>query len=85
VVLPQAIRISIPPIINQYLNLTKNSSLAAAIGYPDLVTVFSGTSLNITGQALEIIGITMLTYLAISLFVSIILNWFNKKMQIKER
>ncbi|NKQ40639.1 MAG: amino acid ABC transporter permease [Sulfurovum sp.] len=85
VVLPQAVRIAIPPIINQYLNLAKNSSLAAAIGYPELVTVFAGTSLNITGQALEIIGITMLTYLVISLFVSAILNWFNKKMKIKER
>jgi len=85
VVLPQAIRISIPPIINQYLNLIKNSSLAAAIGFPELVTVFAGTSLNVTGQALEIIAITMLTYLLISLLVSLILNWFNKKMQIKER
>ena len=85
VVLPQAVRISIPPIINQYLNLIKNSSLAAAIGYPELVTVFAGTSLNVTGQALEIIGITMLTYLVISLIVSVILNWFNKKMKIKER
>ncbi len=85
VVLPQAVRISIPPIINQYLNLAKNSSLAAAVGYPELVTVFAGTSLNITGQALEIIGITMLTYLIISLLVSAILNWFNKKMKIKER
>ncbi len=85
VVLPQAVRISIPPIINQYLNLIKNSSLAAAIGYPELVTVFAGTSLNVTGQALEIIGITMLTYLVISLIVSLILNWFNKKMKIKER
>ena len=85
VVLPQAIRISIPPIINQYLNLAKNSSLAAAVGYPELVTIFAGTSLNITGQALEIVGITMLTYLIISLVVSMILNWFNKKMKIKER
>ena len=85
VVLPQAIRISIPPIINQYLNLAKNSSLAAAVGYPELVTVFAGTSLNITGQALEIIGITMLTYLIISLSVSVLLNWFNNKMKIKER
>jgi general L-amino acid transport system permease protein len=85
VVLPQAIRIAIPPIINQYLNLTKNSSLAAAVGYPELVTIFAGTSLNQTGQALEIIGITMLTYLLISLLVSLILNWFNAKMQIKER
>jgi general L-amino acid transport system permease protein len=85
VVLPQAIRISIPPIINQYLNLIKNSSLAAAIGYPELVTVFAGTSLNITGQAIEIIAITMFTYLLISLLVSLILNWFNNKMKIKER
>ncbi len=85
VVLPQAIRVSIPPIINQYLNLIKNSSLAAAIGFPELVTVFAGTSLNVTGQALEIIAITMLTYLIISLIVSFILNVINKKLQIKER
>jgi len=85
VILPQAIRIAIPSIINQYLNLTKNSSLAAAIGYPELVTIFAGTSLNQTGQALEILGITMLTYLVISLVVSLILNWFNAKMKIKER
>ncbi len=85
VVLPQAIRIAIPSVINQYLNLTKNSSLAAAIGYPELVTIFAGTSLNQTGQALEILGITMLTYLLISLLVSLILNWFNAKMKIKER
>ena len=85
VVLPQAVRIAIPSVINQYLNLTKNSSLAAAIGYPELVTIFAGTSLNQTGQALEILGITMLVYLLISLFVSLILNWFNAKMKIKER
>jgi len=85
VILPQAIRISIPPIINQYLNLVKNSSLAAAIGYPEIVTVFAGTSLNQVGQAIEIIAITMLVYLTISLTVSAILNWFNHKMKIKER
>jgi len=85
VVLPQAIRISIPPIINQYLNLTKNSSLATAIGYPELVTVFSGTVLNQTGQAIEIIFITMLVYLTISLFISLILNIINKKLEIKGR
>ncbi|MBN2964533.1 amino acid ABC transporter permease [Sulfurospirillum sp. T05] len=85
VILPQAIRISIPPIINQYLNLVKNSSLAAAIGYPEIVTVFAGTSLNQVGQAIEIIAITMLVYLTISLSVSAILNWFNHKMKIKER
>ncbi len=85
VILPQAVRIAIPSIINQYLNLIKNSSLAAAIGYPELVTIFAGTSLNQTGQALEILLITMLTYLIISLIVSLILNWFNAKMKIKER
>ena len=85
VVLPQAIRIAIPPTINQYLNLIKNSSLATAIGYPEIVTVFSGTSLNQVGQAIEIIAMTMLVYLTISLVVSAILNWFNHKMKIKER
>lgn len=85
VVLPQAIRIAIPPTINQYLNLIKNSSLATAVGYPEIVTVFSGTSLNQTGQAIEIIAMTMLVYLTISLIVSAILNWFNHKMKIKER
>ena len=85
VVLPQAIRISIPPIINQYLNLIKNSSLATAVGYPEIVTVFAGTSLNQVGQAIEIISMTMLVYLIISLVVSAILNWFNHKMKIQER
>lgn len=85
VVLPQAVRIAIPPIINQYLNLVKNSSLAAAIGYPEIVSVFAGTSLNQVGQAIEIISITMLVYLVISLVVSALLNWFNYKMKIKER
>jgi len=85
VILPQAVRIAIPSIINQYLNLIKNSSLAAAIGYPELVTIFAGTSLNQTGQALEILLITMLTYLLISLIVSLLLNWFNAKMKIRER
>lgn len=85
VVLPQAIRISIPPILMQYLNLIKNSSLATAIGYPEIVTVFSGTVLNQTGQAIEIIAVTMAVYLTISLFVSVILNIVNKKLEIKER
>ena len=85
VVLPQAVRISIPPIINQYLNLVKNSSLATAVGYPDIVTVFSGTVLNQTGQALEVIMITMAVYLFFSLVISGLLNIVNKKMQIKER
>ena len=85
VVLPQAIRIAIPPTINQYLNIVKNSSLATAIGYPELVTVFAGTSLNQVGQAIEIISMTMLVYLVISLVVSALLNWINFKMKIKER
>lgn len=85
VILPQAIRIAIPPIINQYLNLIKNSSLATAIGYPEIVTVFAGTSLNQVGQSIEIITITMLVYLVISLLVSALLNWFNYAMKIKER
>jgi len=85
VILPQAIRIAIPPTINQYLNIVKNSSLATAIGYPELVTVFAGTSLNQVGQAIEIISMTMLVYLVISLAVSALLNWINFKMKIKER
>jgi general L-amino acid transport system permease protein len=85
VVLPQAIRIAIPPTINQYLNLVKNSSLAAAIGYPDIVTIFSGTSLNQVGQAIEIIAITMAVYLVVSLLVSALHNYINHKMKIKER
>jgi len=85
VVLPQAIRIAVPPIIGQYLNLIKNSSLATAIGYPDIVTVFSGTVLNQTGQAIEIIAVTMGVYLTISLSVSVLLNIVNKKLEIKGR
>jgi general L-amino acid transport system permease protein len=85
VVLPQALRVSIPPIINQYLNLAKNSSLATAIGYPEVVTIFSGTVLNNVGQAIEIMILTMMVYLTISLVISLILNIFNKKMQIKGR
>ncbi len=85
VILPQAIRIAIPPTINQYLNIVKNSSLATAIGYPELVTVFAGTTLNQVGQAIEIIAMTMLVYLVISLVVSALLNWINFKMKIKER
>ena len=85
VVLPQALRVIIPPVINQYLNLVKNSSLATAIGYPELVTVFSGTSLNQVGQAVEIILMTMAVYLVISIIISVLMNYLNKKMQIKER
>ena len=83
VVLPQALRVAIPPIINQYLNLTKNSSLAAAIGYSELVSTFAGTVLNQVGQAVEIIMMTMAVYLTISLVISLILNIVNHKMSIK--
>ena len=85
VVIPQALRVIIPPLTNQYLNLTKNSSLAAAIAYPDLVLVFAGTALMQTGQAVEIIAITMAVYLTISLVISAIMNWYNNKMALVER
>ena len=85
VVMPQALRIIIPPTTNQYLNLTKNSSLAAAIAYPDIVLVFAGTALMQTGRAIEIISITMFTYLSLSLSISVFMNWYNKKMAIKEK
>jgi general L-amino acid transport system permease protein len=85
VVMPQALRIIIPPTTNQYLNLTKNSSLAAAIAYPDLVLVFAGTALMQTGRAIEIVSITMLSYLTLSISISIFMNWYNKKMALKEK
>jgi len=70
---------------SQYLNLTKNSSLAAAIAYPDLVLVFAGTALMQTGRAIEIVSITMLTYLTLSISISILMNWYNKKIAIQEK
>ena len=85
VIMPQALRIIIPPTTNQYLNLTKNSSLAAAIAYPDLVLVFAGTALMQTGRAIEIVSITMLTYLTLSVSISILMNWYNKSIAIKEK
>jgi len=85
VVIPQAMRIIIPPLTNQYLNLTKNSSLAVAIGYPDLVSVFAGTVLNQTNQAVEVILITMGVYLGISLLTALAMNWFNARMALVER
>ena len=85
VVLPQALRVAIPPTINQYLNLTKNSSLAAAIGYPELMSAFGGTVLNQVGQAIEILTMVMIVYLLISLAISVLLNYVNKKMAIQGR
>ncbi|SMF75013.1 amino acid ABC transporter membrane protein 1, PAAT family [Candidatus Pelagibacter sp. HIMB1321] len=85
VVMPQALRIIIPPTTNQYLNLTKNSSLAAAIAYPDLVLVFAGTALMQTGKAIEIVFMTMFTYLTLSISISLFMNWYNKKIAIQEK
>ncbi|CAM3069627.1 ABC transmembrane type-1 domain-containing protein [Vibrio mytili] len=85
VVIPQALRIIIPPLTSQYLNLTKNSSLAMAIGYPDLVSVFAGTTLNQTGQAIEIIAMTMGVYLTLSLVTSALMNLYNRKVALVER
>ncbi|KAB0464852.1 MULTISPECIES: amino acid ABC transporter permease [Vibrio] len=85
VIIPQALRIIIPPLTSQYLNLTKNSSLAMAIGYPDLVSVFAGTTLNQTGQAIEVIAMTMGVYLTLSLLTSAVMNIYNRKVALVER
>jgi general L-amino acid transport system permease protein len=85
VIIPQALRIIVPPLTSQYLNLTKNSSLAAAIAYPDLVLIFAGTVLMQTGQAVEIVVITMAVYLTISLLISLFMNWYNGRIALVER
>jgi general L-amino acid transport system permease protein len=85
VVIPQALRVIIPPLTSQYLNLTKNSSLGVAIAYPDVVSVFAGTTLNQTGQAVECISITMGFYLTISLLISAVMNWYNRRVALVER
>jgi general L-amino acid transport system permease protein len=85
IVIPQAMRVIIPPLTSQYLNLTKNSSLAVAIGYPDLVQVFTGTVLNQTGQAVEVVAITMAVYLSISLTTSLLMNVYNARIALVER
>ena len=85
IIIPQALRVIIPPLTSQYLNLTKNSSLAMAIGYPDLVSVFAGTSLNQTGQAIEIIAMTMAVYLSLSLLTSVLMNIYNSKVALVGR
>ncbi len=84
VMLPQALRVIIPPVTNQYLNLTKNSSLAVAIGYPDVVSI-ANTSINQTGRAVECIALIMLVYLSTSLATSLLMNWYNARAAIKER
>lgn len=85
VVIPQAMRVIIPPLTSQYLNLVKNSSLGIAVAYPDLVAVFMGTTLNQTGQAIEITALTMAVYLTLSLLISAFMNWYNAKMSLVER
>ena len=85
VVIPQAMRVIVPPLTSQYLNLTKNSSLAVAIGYPDLVQIFAGTVLNQTGQAMEVVVITMGVYLTISLVTSMLMNLYNRRVALTER
>jgi general L-amino acid transport system permease protein len=85
IVIPQAMRVIVPPLTSQYLNLIKNSSLAVAIGYPDLVQVFAGSVLNITGQAVEVIAITMAVYLAISLVTSLLMNLYGRRTALVER
>ncbi len=85
VILPQALRVLIPPTISQYLNVTKNSSLAIAIGFPDLVSVWMNTSLNQSGQAITIVAMTMAFYCTVSLFVSLVMNAYNRRIMLKER
>jgi general L-amino acid transport system permease protein len=84
VVVPQAMRVIVPPLTSQYLNLTKNSSLAVAIGYPDLVSV-ANTAINQTGQAIEGIAIIMAAYLTVSLSIAAFMNWYNRKMALVTR
>ena len=83
-ILPQALRVIIPPMTNQYLNLTKNSSLAVAIGYPDVVSI-AQTALNQTGRAVECIAIIMLVYLTTSLATSLLMNWYNRRIALVHR
>lgn len=78
VIIPQSLRTMIPPVTNQYLNIIKNTSLGMAVAYPDLTSVFAGTTLNQTGRALEVMSLVMITYLSISLFTSMLMNWYNK-------
>jgi general L-amino acid transport system permease protein len=84
IVLPQAMRVIIPPLTSQYLNLTKNSSLAVAIGYQDIVSI-ANTTLNQTGQAIEGIALIMAVFLAISLSISFSMNWYNARIALVER
>lgn len=84
IVVPQAMRIIIPPLTSQYLNLTKNSSLAVAVGFADIVSV-GGTILNQTGQAVEVVAIWLVLYLSLSILTAVVMNWLNAKMALVER
>jgi general L-amino acid transport system permease protein len=83
--MPQALRVIVPLLNSEYLSLIKNSSLGVSIGYPDLVNVFTGTVLNQTGQAVEMVSVTMVVYLSISLITSLFMNWFNRRVALVER
>ena len=85
VVIPQAMRVIIPPLTSQYLNLTKNSSLAYAVGFAELFAVYAGIALNQTGKEIEIMAMTMATYLVISLLISAFMNWYNRRVKLMER
>ena len=85
VIIPQALRVIIPPLTSQYLNLTKNSSLAVAIAYPELVSIFAGTALNQVGKEIEMIFMMMTVYLTFSIVTSIFMNWFNARVKLVER
>jgi len=85
VILPQALRVIIPPMISQYLNLTKNSSLAIAVGYMDMTGTLGGITLNQTGREMESLMLLMAAYLSISITVSIIMNWYNESIKMRER
>ena len=85
VTIPQALRVMIPPLTSQYLNVLKNSSFGAAIAYPDIVSLFMGSALNNTGQAIEIIAITLAIYLAVGLAVSAFMNWYNARVALVVR
>ena len=83
--MPQAMRVIIPPLTSQYLNITKNSSLAVAIAYPELVSVFAGTALNQVGKEIEMIFMMMMVYLTVSLITAAFMNWYNDRVKLVER
>ncbi len=84
-IIPQALRVIIPPLTSQYLNITKNSSLAVAIAYPELVSIFAGTALNQVGKEIEMIFMMMMVYLTVSLLTAAFMNWYNSRVKLVER